>query len=168
MQHYRFGDSFIIYYEVDDDVMDAEVFRLMLQPVVENSLLHALRGNERGYMKVRARRIGDKVNLRVIDNGDGMTREELETLRKRIADRNSRSIGLTNLDRRLRLRYPEETGLRICSIKTLAPACRFASRTKNIPRMPRKRVKQNNKMPGRYLKLRQNARDDTFPAFCVK
>ena len=116
VQHYRFGDSFIIFYEVDDDVMDAEVFRLMRQPVVENSLLHALRGNERGYMKVRARRIGDKVNLRVIDNGDGMTREELEALRKRIADRNSRSIGLTNLDRRLRLRYPEETGLRICSI----------------------------------------------------
>lgn len=107
------GIALFIYYEVDDDVMDAEVFRLMLQPVVENSLLHALRGNERGYMKVRARRIGDKVNLRVIDNGDGMTREELEALRKRIADRNSRSIGLTNLDRRLRLRYPEERGLRI-------------------------------------------------------
>ena len=125
VQHYRFGDRFIIYYEVDDDVMDAEVFRLMLQPVVENSLLHALRGNERGYMKVRARRIGDKVNLRVIDNGDGMTREELEALRKRIADRNSRSIGLTNLDRRLRLRYPEETGLRICSIKNLGTSVSF-------------------------------------------
>lgn len=26
----------------------------------------------------------------------------------------------------------------------------------------------DNKMPGRYLKLRQNARDDTCPAFCVK
>ena len=125
VQHYRFGDRFIIYYEVDDDVMDVEVFRLMLQPVVENSLLHALRGNERGYMKVRARRIGDKVNLRVIDNGDGMTREELEALRKRIADRNSRSIGLTNLDRRLRLRYPEETGLRICSIKNLGTSVSF-------------------------------------------
>lgn len=59
---------------------------------------------------MRARRIGDKVNLRVIDNGDGMTKEELEALRKRIADRNSRSIGLTNLDRRLRLRYPDKRG----------------------------------------------------------
>ena len=76
-------------------------------------------------MKVRARRIGDKVNLRVIDNGDGMTREELEALRKRIADRNSRSIGLTNLDRRLRLRYPEERGLRICSIKNLGTSVSF-------------------------------------------
>lgn len=125
VQHYRFGDRFIIYYEVDDDVMDAEVFRLMLQPVVENSLLHALRGNERGYMKVRARRIGDKVDLRVIDNGEGMTRQELEALRKRIADRNSRSIGLTNLDRRLRLRYPEENGLRICSIKNFGTSVSF-------------------------------------------
>ena len=61
----------------------------------------------------------------VIDNGDGMTREELEALRKRIADRNSRSIGLTNLDRRLRLRYPEETGLRICSIKNLGTSVSF-------------------------------------------
>ena len=46
-------------------------------------------------------------------------------LRKRIADRNSRSIGLTNLDRRLRLRYPEETGLRICSIKNLGTSVSF-------------------------------------------
>ena len=35
VQHYRFGDRFIIYYEVDDDVLDNEVFRMMLQPVVE-------------------------------------------------------------------------------------------------------------------------------------
>ncbi len=90
----------------------------------------------------------------MIDNGDGMTREELEALRKRIADRNSRSIGLTNLDRRLRLRYHGGNGLRICPIKNLGTACSFAVPLQKIyPRMPRKRVKQNNKMPGRYLKL---------------
>lgn len=125
VQHYRFGDRFIIYYEVDDDVQDAEVFRMMLQPVVENSLLHALRGHERGYMKVRAKRIGDNVDIRVIDNGDGMTREELLALRKRIADRNTRSIGLTNLDRRLQLRYPGLGGLRICSIKNFGTSVSF-------------------------------------------
>ena len=125
VQHYRFGDRFIIYYEIDDDVQDAEVFRMMLQPVVENSLLHALRGHERGYMKVRAKRIGECVDIRVIDNGDGMTREELLALRKRIADRNTRSIGLTNLDRRLQLRYPGLGGLRICSIKNFGTSVSF-------------------------------------------
>lgn len=142
VQHYRFGDRFIIYYEVDDDVLDNEVFRMMLQPVVENSLLHALRGNERGYMKVRARRIGDCVDIRIIDNGDGMTREELLALRKRITDRNSRSIGLTNLDRRLRLRYPGMGGLRICSIKNFGTSVSF--------QIPYKKCTQDSTETGRF------------------
>ena len=140
VQHYRFGDRFIIYYEIDDDVMDNEVFRMMLQPVVENSLLHALRGNERGYMKVRARHIGDMVDIRVIDNGEGMTREELLALRKKIIDRNTRSIGLTNLDRRLKLRYPGMGGLRICSIKNFGTSVSF--------RIPYKKCTQDDKKNG--------------------
>lgn len=126
VQHYRFGDSFITYYEVDEEAMDAEVFRLMLQPVVENALMHALRGLDgRGYTKIRVRKIRDRIDLHIIDNGVGMTREELISLRSRIADRNTRSIGLTNLDRRLRLRYPGENGLRICSIKNFGTSVSF-------------------------------------------
>ena len=140
VQHYRFGDRFIIYYEVEDEVLDSEVFRMMLQPVVENSLLHALRGNTRGYMKVRARRIGDCVDIRIIDNGDGMTREELLALRRRITDRNSRSIGLTNLDRRLRLRSPGMNGLRICSIKNFGTSVSF--------QIPYKKCTQNSTETG--------------------
>ena len=124
-QSYQNPDFYIV--STIDRAMILEKLGERLMPLLLMAVvaLYALRGNERGYMKVRARRIGDKVNLRVIDNGDGMTREELEALRKRIADRNSRSIGLTNLDRRLRLRYPEETGLRICSIKNLGTSVSF-------------------------------------------
>lgn len=126
VQHYRFGDRFIAYYEVDEEAMDAEVFRLMLQPVVENALLHAMQGlSRRGYLKVRVRLLGETMDLHVIDNGTGMTPEELAALRTRIADRNSRSIGLTNLDRRLRLRYPGQSGLRICSVKNLGTSVSF-------------------------------------------
>lgn len=126
VQHYRFGDRFITYYEVDEDAMDAEVFRLMLQPVVENALLHAMRGlSGRRYTKVRVKRLGDILDFHIIDNGVGMTREELLALRNRIANRNSRSIGLTNLDRRLRLRYPGQSELRICSIKNFGTSVSF-------------------------------------------
>lgn len=134
VQHYRFGDSFIIYYEVDEDAMDAEVFRLMLQPVVENALLHAMRGLAgRRYTKVRVRHLGDVLDIHVIDNGVGMTPEELAALRNRIASRNSRSIGLTNLDRRLKLRYPGENGLRICSIKNFGTSVSFRIPYKKYP-----------------------------------
>ena len=134
VQHYRFGDSFIIYYEVDEDAMDAEVFHLMLQPVVENALLHAMRGlSGRKYTKVRVRHLGDVLDIHIIDNGVGMTPEELAALRNRIANRNSRSIGLTNLDRRLKLRYPGENGLRICSIKNFGTSVSFRIPYKKYP-----------------------------------
>ena len=94
-------------------------------------------------MKVRARRIGDCVDIRIIDNGDGMTREELLALRKRITDRNSRSIGLTNLDRRLRLRYPGMGGLRICSIKNFGTSVSF--------QIPYKKCTQDSTETGRFL-----------------
>lgn len=141
VQHYRFGDRFIAYYEVDDEALDAEVFRLMLQPVVENALLHAMQGlSRRGYVKVRVRLLGDFLDLHIIDNGTGMTPEELAALRTRIADRNSRSIGLTNLDRRLRLRYPGLDGLRICSIKNFGTSVSF--------RIPYKKCRNDSGLSG--------------------
>lgn len=54
IQKFRFGEKFIIYYEVDEELMDLRVFRLMLQPLVENSILHGVRYKEdRGYIKVQ-------------------------------------------------------------------------------------------------------------------
>lgn len=128
VQKYRFGDHFIIYYEAEEEVMAAAVFRLMLQPVVENSLLHGIRGlaeSKRGYIKVRLHRLGAMLELRVIDNGIGMDRAELEALRGRINNRDSRSIGLTNLNRRLVLRYGAASALRICSQKNLGTSVSF-------------------------------------------
>ena len=82
------------------------------------------------------------MDIRIIDNGDGMTREELLALRKRITDRNSRSIGLTNLDRRLRLRYPGMGGLRICSIKNFGTSVSF--------QIPYKKCTQDSTETGRF------------------
>ena len=77
IQKFRFGEKFIIYYEVDEELMDLKVFRLMLQPLVENSILHGVRYKEgRGYIKVQILRRKGKVYFRVIDNGVGMDKEE--------------------------------------------------------------------------------------------
>ena len=70
IQKFRFGEKFIIYYEVDEELMDLRVFRLMLQPLVENSILHGVRYKEdRGYIKVQIFCRGGKVYFRVVDNG---------------------------------------------------------------------------------------------------
>lgn len=137
VQRYRFGDNFIIYYEVEEELMGASVFRLMLQPVVENSLLHGIRGLQtRGYMKVRVHRAGQLLDLRVIDNGIGMTRQELLTLREHINDNQSRSIGLTNLNRRLILRYGESSALCIRSHKGLGTSVSFRIPFEALEKLP--------------------------------
>ena len=93
---------------------------------VKVSEVHGM--SQRGGSVITYVRMGEKVYSPMIEQKGAdfvLAFEELEALRKRIADRNSRSIGLTNLDRRLRLRYPEETGLRICSIKNLGTSVSF-------------------------------------------
>lgn len=114
IQKFRFGDRFIIYYEVDEEAENARVFKLMLQPLVENSILHGVRDLDRkGYIKVKIFRRGERLLFSVTDNGVGMDRQTIDELYRHIRDESSESIGLTNVNRRLVLTYGEESALKI-------------------------------------------------------
>lgn len=116
IQAYRFDERFIVYYEIDDELMDFPVFRLMLQPLVENSILHGIRpGGQRGYIKIQVFARKNKVHFRVVDNGVGMTGKEQEQLLESIETINVHHIGLANVNRRLKLYYGEEAGITIKS-----------------------------------------------------
>ncbi|MDO5423389.1 MAG: histidine kinase [Eubacteriales bacterium] len=114
IQQYRLGNGFLIYYEVDEEWMEARMLRLLLQPLLENSILHGIRESSRkGYIKVRAYPRDGWMLFSVIDNGVGMTKEEIRELLERLEDENSQNIGLTNVNRRLILYYGEESRLKI-------------------------------------------------------
>lgn len=126
IQKMRFGDQFIIYYDVDEEAAKSEVFRMFLQPLVENSFLHGIRGMDRkGYIKVTAFRRGNWLRCCVTDSGKGMSREKTEELKKQIRDENARGIGVTNLQRRLVLRYGEESSLHISSRENVGTVIYF-------------------------------------------
>lgn len=126
IQQFRFGNRFIVYYDVEDDLLDNKVFRLMLQPLIENSIDHGIRAlNETGYIKLKVWKREDKLHFHVIDTGAGMDPDEVQSLRKRIADGNGRSIGLTNVNRRLVIKYGLESGLVIRSKKGLGTSVSF-------------------------------------------
>lgn len=116
IQRFRFGETFIVYYEVDEKALQGQVFKLMLQPLVENSILHGVRNLERtGYIKVKILRRGEELVFSVTDNGRGFSRERINELYERIHDEQSESIGLTNVNRRLKLTYGESSELKIRS-----------------------------------------------------
>ena len=127
VQRYRFGDAFIVYYDVDEETKACSVFRMMLQPVLENSLLHGLRRNKdmQGYVHVNIRKEDNWIQIEIADTGAGMEKEELQKLRKQIADSEGKSIGLTNLNRRLLLYYGEKSTLRIESEEGVGTTVRF-------------------------------------------
>lgn len=116
IQHFRFGERFIIYYEVEEELMQMHVFRLMLQPLVENSILHGIRHKDgRGYIKLQIFERGGKVHFRVVDNGIGMTKEACIKLKESIECVNVHHIGLANVNSRLKLYYGDRAGIHIRS-----------------------------------------------------
>ena len=127
IQKFRFGDRFIMYYEIEEGLLEFQVFRLMLQPLVENSILHGIRySKERGYIKLQIFGRRGRVYFRVVDNGEGMTKEECRNLRESIKVNQLTHIGLSNVNSRLILHFGMESGLRIRSKKGMGCVMEFS------------------------------------------
>ena len=114
---YRGTVSFLV--SIDPGVLTCACPRMILQPVVENALYHGVSSLERGGMvQVLGYREEERLVLRVSDNGQGMEPERAALLNDYINGRNKafRSIGLKNVNRRIRLSYGEEFGVQIQSV----------------------------------------------------
>jgi two-component system sensor histidine kinase YesM len=122
IQKMRYRDILDFKIEVDSDVAENTILKLVLQPLVENALYHGIK-NKRGggTISVRARRKGmDEVLLGVEDNGIGFTPEKLAKLRAELeADSGDFKLesgfGLGNVNKRIRLYYGKPYGLSIQS-----------------------------------------------------
>lgn len=126
IQNFRFSNRFIAYYEIEEELMDLRVFRLMIQPLVENSILHGLRyKDEMGYIKVQIFKRKGFVHFRVIDNGAGMDKAELLSLKESMGKINVYHIGLANVNSRLKLHFGEEAGIRLRSKKHMGCVAEF-------------------------------------------
>ena len=123
IQKMRFGDKFNYELCVDDDI-DTEQCRilpLLLQPIVENALVHGLEEKEEGGMiTLQVERCGGSEDIRITisDNGCGMDEATLAQLRRDIEEKNperKESIGLYNINQRIKLCYGEQYGMAVQS-----------------------------------------------------
>jgi len=119
IQKFRHGDR--LHYELSagEDTLDVMLPPLIVQPLVENAIVHGLENKEtEGAVILHAVRVGEEVLIDVVDNGAGMTPERLrqveESIREKEESEDSR-IGLRNVHQRLVMTYGEECGLRISS-----------------------------------------------------
>jgi histidine kinase/DNA gyrase B/HSP90-like ATPase len=105
IQRLRFPDWLRIDYDIGGDTLDCLVPRFVLQPLVENAIRHGLTGREAaGCIEISARVSGDRLLLRVEDNGVGL---------RHSGGRAGYGIGLTNVRERLRTLYGAGDQLRL-------------------------------------------------------
>ncbi|MDL2214450.1 histidine kinase [Clostridia bacterium OttesenSCG-928-O13] len=113
----RYGSTFTAEYDWDDRLGRAMIPRMLLQPLVENAIVHGLAANASdGLLKVTGRLQDGKVHITVEDNGIGMSRQELRRVwhRMDMADRpgwtagGTERVALANIRRRLRSYYHDD------------------------------------------------------------
>ena len=89
---------------------------MILQPLVENAISHGVGSMvSGGSVEIFAERIGNRVVLHVMDNGQGMNDEQIEQMYQNLKDNNefSKHIGIRNIYRRLQLFYNNEVDLKL-------------------------------------------------------
>ena len=110
IQNFRFDNAFQVNYHVPEEVLCAKVPKLILQPVVENAIIHGFPNGEGGIIDIVIFRHGDLV-IEVFDDGVGIDEETIEALRDRSHRKLEGHIGFANVDTILRMTYGDACGL---------------------------------------------------------
>jgi len=112
LQKLRYDDIFDDEYLLEEDILSIKIPKLILQPLVENSLYHGVRPKgERCVIRISARRMENWIYISVYDNGVGMSQEKLSTI---MMD-NNRSFGFKGTIERIQCYYGREDVYKVVS-----------------------------------------------------
>lgn len=117
----RFGERLIFEKEIDESILDVKVPRLILQPILENAVIHGIERVKKGIIKICIYRESDDVILEVINTSGRVSEEEKDRIYKILYDSpediqrigKHTSLGIRNVNERIKLIYGKEYGLHI-------------------------------------------------------
>ncbi|MEN6313791.1 MAG: histidine kinase, partial [Clostridiaceae bacterium] len=114
----RYGEAIIFEWDVCERLLEYRTLKLILQPLMENSVQHGFRDKQSGcIIKVKCFKDGNAIKFSVSDNGNGITEAELDKIRTTLASDNiDDRVGIYNVQARIRLQYGREYGLELDSI----------------------------------------------------
>lgn len=117
IQKIRYDNSFTEELNVEENTLDNSIPCLIIQPLVENAIVHGLKNREScGNLRIQIFKTERFLHISVRDNGIGMERETIEKVFQESCGEVKESIGLGNVNKRLCLIYGLEQGLKIISV----------------------------------------------------
>lgn len=116
IQNYRFDNKYSLNIKIPEELYDIQMLPLILQPIIENSIIHGLEKKEgKGEITIKAWIEEGGLNIKISDDGLGISREAIKTIFKE--DKNNKkehdSIGLLNVKKRIKLYYGKDSQVNI-------------------------------------------------------
>lgn len=111
IQNIRFQGKYQFLFDCPKDLLSYKIPKLIIQPLVENAIIHGLRMKETGIIKVFASKNNDAIILSVQDNGIGIDDEMMKFINTHQWKQIDGHIGMYNVDSILRLHYGVNSGL---------------------------------------------------------
>lgn len=122
IQNIRFSNKFNIVTEINQELMNAKIIKFTLQPIIENSVKYAFSGRSGGTISISANTEESDLFITIEDNGIGIEPAYLEEVNTVINDMSfnlaegyQRSIGLRNVNLRIKKIFGEEYGIEVFS-----------------------------------------------------
>lgn len=112
----RYDDKIKVDYEVEEQLLNCKILKLLLQPLVENAVHHGIKGNDgRGHISIKIFEDEDEMILMVADDGVGMTEERMEDVLQGKTVTGKSGFGIYSLMQRITLYYGIENPVMIHS-----------------------------------------------------
>lgn len=141
LQQIQYDKPFEVFYDIDPPVMNCKILRFILQPIVENTIIHGFkaRGGS-GCLEIIGKTEKDHLILLIQDDGVGMNEEKVNHLNEYIRAGDQpigyhKSIGLRNVNLRIKLAFGDQYGMQVDScpgrgtvVQLLLPIIRWDGR----------------------------------------
>lgn len=113
---FRYDDKFNYYIDCEEELLNKEIIKFILQPLVENYTVHGIRREDYdNELYIHIFKYDNNIKIVIEDNGVGIDKNRIIEINKRIREKNfsGKSIGIANTHERIMLLYGEGYGIRV-------------------------------------------------------
>ncbi|HEY5585772.1 MAG TPA: histidine kinase [Ruminiclostridium sp.] len=118
LQIFAYGNELEFKIEIEDGIGKFLILKHLLQPVVENAVLHGVNGRETGgVIMITVKSCVNQIIFKIFDNGIGMEQDKIEEILSGTSNKIYGGYGMRNIQKRMEIFYGKDSGLHIESVK---------------------------------------------------